>query len=183
MVRRARIRARAWFWWYARPADDWEHRKQLDLPPPNPIAAKEGSVIKLRCVTPGEVALVVQELEREDILVSVPSYLAQVRECRKKGYVELTIAATAYESIPKDLRSSVEYQYYVPPAERPLPLAGKIIGVLAGFTIIPGLLPFFWLFTRYLNNGDDKKARQFLYSFLLGFACWLAIIVLAVTVF
>ena len=183
MVRRARTGARVWFWWQARASDIWEHRKRLDLAPPNPVAAKQRLVVKFKCVTPEEAWLVAQELENEDILVSVPSYPTQVRDCLKKGYVEISIAATAYESIPKDLRSSVEYQYYVPPAERPLALAGKIIGVFTGFTIVPGLLLFFWLFTRYLNNGDEKKARQFLYSFLLGFVCWLAVMVLAFTVF
>jgi len=162
----------------------WRRRKQLGVPPPFPITRKEGSLLHLKCLTPEEAWLVAQELEKEDIVASVPDTLKMGRQCRKNGcsgYTEVSVSARAYEMADPELRASVEFQHYLAPESRPLNLAAMIAGIGAGFTPLPGALAFAWIFTGYLNSGQDRKARQFLSSYLAGCAALVGCIVVGMT--
>jgi hypothetical protein len=152
------------------------------VPPPQQITRKEGLLLHLKCLTPGEAWRVAQELEKEDIIVSVPPTLTMGRQCRANnysGYTEVSMSARAYEEADPELRASVEFQYYVAPENRPLNLSAMVAGIGAGFMPVPGALIFASIFTGYLNSGEDRKARQFLGSYLAGCAGFLGCIVLA----
>ncbi len=144
---------------------------------PAAVVEKKGGLITLKCRTPGEAFLVIQELEKEDILAVLPNEEDLLEECARKGYVEIQISAKAYEPA-RDLRSVVEFRHHVPRAEEPLPHRGKMLASALGVLFVPGLLIYTWLRSNYLANGYDRMARECRIWFYGGVLAWLVVFVL-----
>ena len=143
--------------------------------PPAAFAQKDGNAIKLRCRTPEEAYLVVDELEKSDILTILPSEEELLAEYKRKGCVELRVSAKAYESLA-DLRSVVEFQHIQSLEDQPLLFEGKAMALGCAFVILPGLLVFPWLLSNYRKNGYHRMAKEFKLWFFIGVAAWLLLV-------
>ncbi len=149
---------------------------------PPAVVEKKGAMVTLKCRTPAEAFLVIQELEREDILAILPNEEDLLEEFKRKGYVEMQVSAKAYEAT-SELRSVVEFRHHLPSAEEPLSHRGKMLASALGVLFVPGLLIYTWLRSNYLANGYEKMAREFRTWFYLGVLSWVIVFGLFVCFF
>ncbi len=148
---------------------------ESDELPLEAFAENMGNVVALKCRTVEEACLVMQELEKADILTPFPTEEELEAEYERNGCVELRISACAYESA-KDLQSAVEFQYKVLRGEQPLLFAGKMAAIFCAVMIVPGLLIFAWLLTSYRSHGYHRRAKEFKAWFFLSLAGWILLI-------
>ena len=140
-------------------------------------AERHGSRVILKCRTPDEACLVRDTLESADVIALLPGEEEMLRQHQQKGFVEVEISATAYDSAA-DLHSIVEFS--VTPQPQGLPLHGKLLAAFLAVFIVPGLIIFVLLLSSYRAHGEERKAKDFKRWFLIGLAIWLLMIILSV---
>jgi hypothetical protein len=139
-----------------------------DISPP---AQRETGLISLKCRTLEEASLICEELEKGDIIASLPGERELESQFQQKGYVEIKVSATAYAQLA-DLRSSVEFNYQQTAAEIKLSVHGIIANVVCGLLIPFGALVFLKLFFSNKNGGYVRKAREIANWFTVGAVLW-----------
>jgi hypothetical protein len=128
---------------------------------------RDGRLTVLKCRTPGEAFLVVEELEAADILVALPDDDVMAAEYEAKGFVSIRVSAQSYEAA-KELQTVIEQQHWDERAKEHLSLP------MVGFGVGLGLFPVFGLFVyeplckNYSTKKYDRKARTFRRSFYFG---------------
>ncbi len=157
-----------------------EHPPSAPAPDPDdeasrvPLPERRGQLMVLRCRTPAEADLVIQELAREDIMGVLPQ--EEIERYRRSGggYVEIQISAAAYQSA-SELQKVVEFHHQVVRADQPLPFGGRVVAFVLGISICPGLLVFLVVCNNYSARGYQRMARQALLYCLCGLALALAV--------
>jgi len=139
-------------------------------PKPGPeflVAEQEGAVTVLKCRTPGEAALVAEELEAADILVTVPDEEAMEQELIEHGYITLQVSAQSYEAA-EELQRIVDRKHWEERAQAPLPWSMSLAALGLGVLFVPGFLGMFMIGQLYSKRGYDRKADAFANWFLVG---------------
>jgi hypothetical protein len=139
-------------------------------PKPGPeflVAEREGTVTVLKCRTPGEAALVAEELEAADILVTVPDEEAMEQELIEHGYITLRVSAQSYQA-DEELQRIVDRKHWEDRAQAPLPWPMSLAGLGLGLFFVPGIFGLFMIGQAYSKQGYHRKANAFSNWYLVG---------------
>lgn len=143
-------------------------------------------MVALKCRTPGEAQLVLENLESAEVVALMPNYEEMVLQYENSGYVEVQIPADVYDSSP-DLRAMVEFSTAIEcdPTESAAPNAPttgytpieKYLASLLGVLIVPGLFLFVWQLTHHREAGEEQKAKDLISWFFVGVSALVVIII------
>jgi hypothetical protein len=136
---------------------------------------RRGGMVALKCRTPGEAQLVLENLESAEVVALMPNYEEMVLQYENNGYVEVQIPADVYDSSP-DLRAMVEFSISEPAASNPATASytsmQKFLAGVLGVVFVPGLIIFAWQLTHHREAGEEKMARDLKFWFLVGIGGW-----------
>lgn len=115
--------------------------------------------------------MICEELEKMDILISLPDDQELESQFEQNGYIEIKVSASAYSQL-HDLASSVEFNYQQTAAEKRLSIGGMILSFGCGLLLPFGALVFLKLFGSDKKNGYIRRADEGAFWFGVGVVAW-----------